>query len=801
MDNNFFNPDGQMPAETDYSAPVAAPEPESAPETYNSYQEFTPEPPKKKFRKTPVIIAAVAAVVIAGGAMTAIFNPVVKNYIRMATGSPEKYYQTIEKENFAEYSGSVSKQYAALLSDLSGSGDVNVKQSIGFTLNKAFADEMYLDLSEDLKINAEIDYIKAGNDYDMSLSGKLGSDDLGTLSAQLNTETLALYVLYSQLSESTVFVDLQQYLGDYMDDGMSSIIEGALDEATYSFGVDSEDLGLGSLDTATLDKLKDFKLDDYLTPEQLEDMLNRYYAIFVEGFNNVTLDKSVEATANGNSQKFNVATATLDIRDTKPIIIRILEELKNEDVIINILKKIDDNDINEYSYRGAIEIVIGQVNSKFDEYIEDNFDLESGQTVTFELKTYIDNVGKIQGREITVNQTSDGYYENQTFTFSSITTKNGNDCYYEAKAHMNQTYTQAALDDSRYNKNQDYDLFEASGIYTESGSIVSGNFDIIVVQENVDYDDEADDTILHYEKLAFTLDLQGYGTEEHDGKLYEVGDITFTVPSYTVDKLNASNYSEIPGEIKVSLHAAYDNGPAYGLKLDIAGKQYFDVNFAAKYGAATASQLDKDSALSPEEWMMTANQEWILKLSEIFGNYFNFSSPYSDYTNNYGDEDEYWDDFNQSGGSDTAFDGIYPMDASPVSFDGSVCETETLGITLNLPEDWTNSEYDQTLTIQSSNMDEYLMLNNNSDFPYSSSKEIEKEFYDVSSVPDAINTKATDYYVINNEECIRVDIINSEFYTVKQSIIYIPSKNLTVFASGEDWETLNAVIQTIKQEL
>lgn len=135
------------------------------------------------------------------------------------------------------------------------------------------------------------------------------------------------------------------------------------------------------------------------------------------------------------------------------------------------------------------------------------------------------------------------------------------------------------------------------------------------------------------------------------------------------------------------------------------------------------------------------------------------------------------------------------MEINPVNYDGEIYvlgqfyASENKEVIITLPKDWTATEENSSLVIKASYGDK-ITFQINKNFKYTSSKEIEKEFasYD-------FDTKATDHYLIDSENCMRVDAI-SPF--MQWSNIYIPEKKVYISAIGMNWELMNAVIESIR---
>ncbi|MDR0919342.1 MAG: hypothetical protein LBM93_08890 [Oscillospiraceae bacterium] len=512
---------------------------------------------KRRIKKLPIIIAAAAVVVAAACALSYAFIPSVKNAVRLATMSPDKYFATVEKENFEGIAKDAADQYGALIDQLSGSQNVKANFALDVTEEGAKAMDMSEDFPDGMSIDGEMQVVFEKELLSVILSAAYNGTDLGTVNTLMDTE--GLYIQYPELNETWLGVPMAEITG-----GMST--EDLVETFFTSMGLDVDG-------TDVVAAMETFEITDYLSPAELETFLNKYNGIIVDGFTDITLEKSKEVTIGGVTQKFTVVNSEMSSDDIKEVIINVLDALKEETFPVEIVEHFGIEEFNQRKYSGAMDIAIGYIEDEWDN-LELDFDIV--------LETYVNSKGEIYGTDIGVEVgggMSISAYALQALDNDKLGVEGG----LKVKGMTGEgTYVPLS-----YEGTLDYSKDEK----------VSGTVDITIVTdlENSDSD------------ITIPIDLKNVGVVSERGDVYPVGKIS-TVLSDEITDI---------GDVEISMDYSYDNGPGIEVTFGVDDEEYLSMSVSSEYDAAeTLTAPDEYLGEKDEdEWLEGINKE---KADEIF---------------------------------------------------------------------------------------------------------------------------------------------------------------------------------------
>ncbi|GHU53278.1 hypothetical protein FACS1894132_05000 [Clostridia bacterium] len=609
-----------------YSADsVYAPENSS----YNEFDTGATVVKKKGLKKVPLIIAAALAVVIAGSALSYAFVPSVKNFVRMNTMSPEKYFATVQKENFEKVAKTYGEQYGSLLDQISGTQNLKLSLSGEVPADAASVMGISDTFPDGIKASADIELVAEKQFASLILSAVLNETDFGTVNAVLNND--AIYGQYSRISDSWIGVKFDELTGG----NTGSVLSSYLGLASYYFGDVENELGIDAdniKNSATADiteKLKDFDLAKYLSPSDVTDLLNRYNAIFVDGFSDVSLEKSKTVDVAGVKQKFAITSATMSSDELKDVLINALEELKNEKFVFEILKDLGIPELDQHTYKAAIELAIKYVDDEWDN-LDLNFDIT--------LDSYINSKGEIYGTEITLDGDIDG--DNGSVTLSMLQALDGK------KLGVEGSISAKSKDDfdGTY-----YPLTYKGTLDWTSDEKATGTIKVTI---NTDSDAE------HSEQFTFPVKLKDFGYIEKRGQQYPVGTLSITV---------SDDITSI-GDVELIVDYSYDGGPVVEATVNVDNKKYFSLKYGVKYDGAKKLDIPENfiDFANIGSYVDNINTDELTSLTDSLEDLFDsFGSSYdNEYDYGYDEYDYFGDDVTFEDGynygyDDGFFDGLY----------------------------------------------------------------------------------------------------------------------------------------------
>ncbi|MDE6797846.1 MAG: hypothetical protein K2J36_07540 [Ruminococcus sp.] len=570
---------------------------------------------KKKGKKIAIISGVTAVALIGGG--TAVYNlsDFVKNQVNLRIMKPENYYSWVIGENSKNFASDVKEKYAKAKSKAENG------QNMSMSLKYSISDE-----AKDLALTEII-----GEDYRNTSSG----------------EEKNLVEIFDNLSEISIGGN-----SDFKDNSIAgtffaswngeNLINGdmAFDSGNYDFFLRVPELTEQWLCMAMGDSinLEDLKgrgnIINYLTPEELEDIIIRYTDVWNKSVEDIEIEKKETVDICDISVEYTVVSAEFTEADIYELAKDFVTELRNDSTIKNIA-------VNEMGICTEEEY-----NSELDDLITELSEQDSDDDIKMTFNTYIDPNGDIRGIKL--------FDDEDEFFFAMG--KDGENIRGEFYVSENNS------------KDVSIELYadENKGKY-------SGNLDIMV------YDEEISVEFTNYEVV-----------NEENG--YVNAGVNFIIPDIDpvhVDFTSDGNSQDISYNINV-------DGTDYGtIVLNMAMNGASSPSMPSKDGAFIISDaMDSEPEFSDyisEDKMKEFVKDILVKIGfseelaeegaddiawELYDDYDDWETYDSDYNLVGADKD--WDNYDDFGGfdDDEAFTFDQPVETEEVKIENET-EAET----------------------------------------------------------------------------------------------------------------------------
>lgn len=322
---------------------------------------------KKKGKKI-ALISGIAVVAIAGGGVAAYnLSDYVKNQVNLRVMKPENYYSWVIEENSKEFASKAKDSYSKVYD--------KATNSYGSSFNLKY------NISDDAK--------------DIALTGMIGEDYRNSA----DDEEKVLIDIFDNLSEIAIGGNISAKT-NMLSGNISALLNGesiidsdiAMDLKNFDYFLRVPELNeqwlclsLGNvIDEISINPTQN--IYEYLTPEQLEDIIVRYSDIWNESVSDIELEKQETVDICDISVEYTVISAEFDKEKYSELATKFINELKNDDVIKNIVV----NQIGEYTEE--------EYNSSLDDLLKQIEESDTSENdVNFTLNTYVDSNGDIRG--------------------------------------------------------------------------------------------------------------------------------------------------------------------------------------------------------------------------------------------------------------------------------------------------------------------------------------------------------------------------------------------------------------------
>ena len=232
-----------------------------------------------------VLTAGAVAVVAGGGVAAYCFSDFVKNQVKLRVSSPENYYAWVYEKNADAAAKQISTAYAKSLDKIEAGQKTSISLRYDLTdeSRDVIIDELDLDRNskdEERSIVEKLDNITIGADgsaKDSLLSGKAyidwNDDRLVTADIATDNSTMDYFVRIPELTDKWLAVEAGKLI----------------EENSY-----------GSTENEVIDVYKKAAQDprSVISPEEIEELANRYIKVWNESVDDVKLEKKQTVTIN-----------------------------------------------------------------------------------------------------------------------------------------------------------------------------------------------------------------------------------------------------------------------------------------------------------------------------------------------------------------------------------------------------------------------------------------------------------------------------------------------------------------------
>lgn len=338
------------------------------------------EPNKKKPKGKAILAIAIIAVVLLGSIVAFANKGSFGNTLALLTKSPTKYYAYVEQKELDSGIDKFTDYYKLSLDQYNKQNTTGLAQDINlkFTVNSGFASMVGLNNFESLQANISTQS-KAGN-AKAFIDFLYNNTSFISMDYYMNTEDNTMYLTIPELSNAYLVFSFNQFMAETGD-------------ISYPFSFNDYMTNMQSILSS-----------DALSANGLNALLKKYSSIIVENINQVTLEKDVAVTASNIDSKYTKITVEISETDANNIALAILNEAKNDKVLMDLFTILEI--CNEDEYPVLIDSAIADINSNKESI------LDSSEVLL--MNVYVDGSGNIMGREFTTNRTEDnsslGYY-------------------------------------------------------------------------------------------------------------------------------------------------------------------------------------------------------------------------------------------------------------------------------------------------------------------------------------------------------------------------------------------------------
>ncbi len=319
---------------------------------------------KKKSRIKPIIAAIIVVVLLLAATASAYaFSDTVRNSVDLLLRAPKDYYSSIENKSIGS---SVDKSIAYMNMN---KADKNIAQSLNATLSYdkdtvgALLQTTYGMTISDFEALIGIPLDTIGFDV---IAAESGNESYQKIGVNLNNVDIISGELFSDLA-------LKQILY-HVPDLSPAYLKQSLDMSLYG----AEDIDYEKLTNAIKN----------LTSDSTGDFVKRYAKLITDEIEDVELKKKEQLTVGDLTVDTNLLTVTIYPETITNISLKILEEAKNDEYILDLLPLFDTT-IEEY--HKSIDEHIKEIKNSSDNLIEEEEFIK--------MYVYVGNDGSILGRK------------------------------------------------------------------------------------------------------------------------------------------------------------------------------------------------------------------------------------------------------------------------------------------------------------------------------------------------------------------------------------------------------------------
>lgn len=328
---------------------------------------------KKKGKKIALISGITAVVLVGGSAAVYNVSDYVKNQVNLRVMKPENYYSWVTEENSKNFASSAKENYQKMIDRTSGGQSSNI--SLKYTATDGFRDYALNEILGE-------DYSNSGDEQSQMLANIINNinevvigcnasvkDNLlsGNVFASLNGENLASGDIAIDYDNFDYFLRVPELTEQWLCMSMGE----SMDSYLYS---------MPSYQNIMKNPA------EYISAEELEDIITRYTNVWNESVKDIELEKKESVDICDITVDYTVVSAEFTEADVLELFTNYINELKSDDVIKNIVvNKMEACTEDEY-------------NSELDDILNDLAEEDTTDNdKTFTFDTYIDPNGDIRG--------------------------------------------------------------------------------------------------------------------------------------------------------------------------------------------------------------------------------------------------------------------------------------------------------------------------------------------------------------------------------------------------------------------
>ena len=482
--------------------------------------------------KKAALIGGISAVVLAGGSVTAYAaSDTVKNQVKLRLSKPEKYYAWVNEKNSKTLGEKVSDYYKKRLEQYEQGQSVDVSLSYEPSQTaKDFATNNFGGQGSD-EFQQLYDIIHNTDKYVFTVSGKTKK---GSVNSNAGFEMDGKRILSVDVASDAQSMDYFFRIPE-------------LKEQWICLDLDEDDSSLRGVSSSILNTYK-AALDDpstFITPEEIEEEVNRYVTVWNDFVEEVKVEKSESIDICDIQVKYTVATVDITDKDADRLALEFAKEMKNDKVIRNIvvnkMGECDDDD----EFADKLDDVIKSLEEDLE---EDDYDND----IVFSMDTYIDATGTIRGF---------GFSDGDDESLTALIGKDGDNIRGEI----------VSVSDGEKE-------FGAKLNAVAKKKVFTGDITFDFCDYDYHYDEDEDDYVKDKVNKEVVLSFSDVELKDEDKLLFS-GDFTLDIPK--VDPIKISFDTDGNSEVisydlrikdtdygKIRLSYAYD----YGVKVDLPDK-------------------------------------------------------------------------------------------------------------------------------------------------------------------------------------------------------------------------------------
>lgn len=337
--------------------------------------------PKKKTGAKIAAVGIGAVVLLAGGGVAAYnLSDFVKNKVKLAVLEPEEYYSWVTEKSAAESAEALSKSYEKYI-DALGDGQnssLSLKYETSDEVKSLLLNEILgsgYESSANDEMQSYIDIINNINSIEIGMNAAVKSDIMtGTLYGNVNDEKLVSADMAMNYGDLSYYFRVPELTEKWIGMSLSDYVDGS--NAAFSFS-------------------KDFTKnpEDFLSAEELEELINKYTAVWSKEIDDVELEKKEKIDIGDITVEYTVITAEIDGKKAYEIADAFLEEAAGDKLIKEIVTE-RIGAVSEEEYDSFFEEAKSSLEAEKDSMTDDDESVE--------LVTYVDQKGTIRGMSLEV---------------------------------------------------------------------------------------------------------------------------------------------------------------------------------------------------------------------------------------------------------------------------------------------------------------------------------------------------------------------------------------------------------------